>query len=179
MLLTPIDPERDRIDIDLRYATADNITGAPIYRRPLCLLHPDAAAALRRAAAIAAGIGLRLTIWDAFRPIEAQWALWRALPDPRWVADPRRGSNHNRGVAVDLTLSGRAMGTGFDEAVPQSAHGATGVAEEAQRNRLLLAGIMAAAGWELDAFEWWHYQLPAASGYPLLSDGALGPLAMM
>jgi D-alanyl-D-alanine dipeptidase len=176
-MLTKIDPTR--VDIDLRYATADNITGAPLYGRALCLLHPEAAAALHRAAAIAEGVGLRLLVWDAFRPVEAQWALWRALPDPRWVAGPRRGSHHNRGVAVDLTLAGRAMGTRFDEATPQSAHGATDIPEEAQRNRLMLAGIMTAAGWELDAFEWWHYQLPEAFRYPVLSDSVLGADRMM
>lgn len=176
-MLTPIDPEL--VDIDLRYATADNITGRPIYRRPRGLLHSTAAAALHRAAAIAAGVGLRLRVWDAFRPVEAQWALWRTLPDPRWVADPRRGSHHNRGVAVDITLAGRTMGTGFDEAVPQSAHGATDIPEEAQRNRLLLAGIMTSAGWELDAYEWWHYQLPNAFGYPVLSDSVLGDGGIM
>ncbi len=172
------------VAIDLRYATPDNLTGRPIYRRPRCLLHPDAAGALARAAEGARAFGLRLHVWDAFRPVEAQWALWRALPDARWVADPRLGSAHGRGVAVDLTLARPDgtlidMGTGFDEAVPASHHGTASVSAEAQRNRQVLAGIMAVAGWTLYPFEWWHYQLPTAEGYPLLHDTALGPLGMM
>ena len=91
--------------LDIRYATADNLTGAPLYRRPAALLQPAAYRLLRAAAARAAALGLRMKVFDAFRPIEAQWALWRALPDPRFVADPAAGSAlHPRGVAVDLTL---------------------------------------------------------------------------
>ncbi len=74
--------EDDRVLIDLRYATADNLTGRAIYTRPVALLRPEAHAMLRAAAARAAVLGLRLRVFDAFRPMEAQWALWRALPDP-------------------------------------------------------------------------------------------------
>ena len=59
-------------------------------------------ATLDRAVALARGLGLRFRIFDAFRPTEAQWVLWRAFPDPTFLADPRRGSPHSRGVAVDL-----------------------------------------------------------------------------
>ena len=111
-------------------------------------------------------LGLRLKVFDAFRPLDAQWALWRALPDPRFVADPAAGSGfHPRGVAVDLTLVDRAgteldMGTGFDAMVPQSAQDALDIAPAAVRHRALLLGIMAATGWAHIASEWWHYQLP-------------------
>jgi D-alanyl-D-alanine dipeptidase len=180
MLLTEIRPEAYDVEIDLRYATPDNLTGRIIYRRAACYLHPEAAAALRKTATAARAIGLRLRILDAFRPIEAQWRFWEALPDPRYVADPRQGSNHNAGVAVDLTLQdpdGRAldMGTGFDEIDPRSHHASPDIPAEAQRNRVLLAGLMAVTGWESYAFEWWHYQLPSAAAYPRLSDSALNP----
>ena len=178
-MLIEIAPLRFDVDLDLRYATADNLTGAPIYARPLCLLHADAVPPLRRAVALARGLGLRLRLFDAFRPVEAQWSLWRALPDARYIADPARGSNHSRGTALDLTLAGAdgtplEMGTGFDAMTPLSHHGRTDLPSEVQRHRALLAGVMAGAGWQPYPYEWWHYQVPGAERYPLLSDSAAG-----
>jgi len=171
------------VDIEIAYATANNFTGAPVYSRPGCYLHPDAAAALGRAIGLAAVQGLRFRVFDAFRPSEAQWALWNHTPDPEFLADPRRGSPHSRGVAVDLTLidgAGRAldMGTGFDAFTPLSHHGNIGIAPEAQRNRHLLLGLMTAAGWDFYRNEWWHYQLFNSREYEVLSDSVL-PLSMM
>ena len=106
------------VDIDLIYATPANITGRTIYTNMVCLLHADAAAALRAAADLAAAQGCRLRVYDAFRPVEAQWRLWEAFPDPEFVADPREGSNHARGVAVDLTLARRRWNpAGYGNAV--------------------------------------------------------------
>jgi D-alanyl-D-alanine dipeptidase len=109
-----------------------------------------------------------------------QWALWRALPDPVFIADPRQGSNHTRGVAVDLTLAQADgtpldMGTGFDDMSPRAYHTDDTVPAAVQRNRALLLGLMTVAGWTHYASEWWHYQLPDAHLYPLVDDGALGP----
>ncbi|MEA1677595.1 D-alanyl-D-alanine dipeptidase [Nitrospirillum sp. BR 11163] len=168
------------VDLDLRYATADNLTGSPLYARPACLLHPIAAACLARAIVRAGMLGLRLRIFDAYRPPQAQWALWRALPDPVFIADPREGSNHTRGVAVDLTLAEGDgtpldMGTDFDDMSPRAHHGDDTVPAPVQRNRALLLGIMAVSGWTHYASEWWHYQLPDAHLHPLVDDGALGP----
>ena len=120
------------VDIDLIYATPANITGRTIYTNTVCLLHADAAAALRIAAELAAAQGCRLRVYDAFRPVEAQWRLWDAFPDPEFVADPREGSNHARGVAVDLTLADTDgapldMGTPFDDMTALSHHGNTSI----------------------------------------------------
>ncbi|MDR3518651.1 MAG: D-alanyl-D-alanine dipeptidase [Azospirillaceae bacterium] len=167
------------VTIDLRYAGDNNLTGRPLYQRSLCLLHAHAAAALRRAAVLARHQDLTLCILDAFRPVEAQWRLWHAAPDPRFVADPRLGSHHSRGVAVDLTLQDTAgrlldMGTAFDDMTPEAHHGAVTVSVQAQRHRSQLLGLMAAAGWRHYSYEWWHYELPAAATYPLWSDSAIG-----
>jgi D-alanyl-D-alanine dipeptidase len=164
--------------VDIAYASAANFTGSAVYARPGCYLHPDAAERLAVAVALARPLGLRLKIFDAFRPAEAQWVLWRARPDPEFLADPRRGSPHSRGAAVDLTLvdadgNDLDMGTGFDAFTPLSHHGATAVGAAAQRNRLLLLGLMTAAGWDFYRREWWHYQLFQARQYPLLSDRVL------
>ncbi len=164
--------------LDIAYATAANITGRPVYARPACYLNPAAAELLEKSVVLARPRGFRLKIFDAFRPSEAQWRLWEARPDPDFLADPRRGSPHSRGAAVDLTLTDRDgaaldMGTGFDEFSALSHHASTVVSEEAQRNRALLLGLMTAAGWDFYRREWWHYQLFDARSYPLLSDSVL------
>lgn len=162
------------VDIYLAYATADNFTGRPVYENAHCYLHEDAAAHLERAIEFAGRLGYRMLIYDALRPSEAQWYLWNHTPDPDFLADPRRGSPHSRGVAVDLTLIDDAgapldMGTGFDAFTPLSHHGAD-VSAEAQRNRHLLLGIMSTAGWDFYSKEWWHYQLFDPRRYPLAED---------
>lgn len=185
MSLVRIAPPDFDVDFYLAYATSDNFTGKPVYGRADCWLHEDAAACLRKAIELARPLGWRLKIFDAFRPSEAQWALWNHTPDPEFLADPRRGSPHSRGVAVDLTLidakTGEEldMGTGFDAFTPLSHHACTAIPAEAQRNRLLLMGLMTAAGWDFYRHEWWHYQLfNARANYPLFSDSAL-PVGMM
>lgn len=170
-------------DIGLVYATDRNFTGTAVYRRAVCYLHREAAAALERATTLATALGLGMKIFDALRPAEAQWVLWNHTPDPDFLADPRRGSPHSRGVAVDVTLIGGDgtaldMGTEFDAFTPLSHHGCLDVSIDAQRNRLLLLGIMTAAGWDFYRNEWWHYQLFNAREFPLIADADL-PRPMM
>jgi D-alanyl-D-alanine dipeptidase len=181
--LVEISPASHGVVLDIAYATADNFTGRPVYARAGCYLHPAAAERLETAAELARRLGLLLKIFDAFRPSEAQWRLWAARPDPEFLADPRRGSPHSRGVAVDLTLVAADgtpldMGTPFDAFTPLSHHGAPQLPVAAQQNRLLLLGLMSAAGWDFYAREWWHYQLFEPRRYPLLSDSVL-PVPMM
>ena len=179
MSLIDISPPKFDLLIELAYATPNNIAGKPFYRadaRPY--LHPKAAERLGIAIALARPLGYRLKILDAYRPVEGQWALWNASPDPEFVADPRSGGPHNRGVALDLTLidaEGRDldMGTGFDALTPLSHHGRTDVPPEAQRNRLLLLGLMTAAGFEFYTNEWWQYQLFNARDYPVVAQAEL------
>lgn len=183
MTLVEITPETFDVTLDIVYATDRNFTGRPVYARPACYLHGDAAEALRRAVGLARRIGLGIRIFDAFRPREAQQALWAHTPDPEFLADPRRGSPHSRGVAVDLTLldgDGKPvpMGTAFDAFTPLSHHGCTEIDAEAQRNRFVLLGLMTAAGWDFYRNEWWHYQLFEAGSYPLRGDDDL-PEPMM
>lgn len=183
MSLVEINAADYQVEIALAYATPDNLTGSPIYAHPVCYLHERAAELLRKAVHLAQPLGLRLKIFDAYRPSEAQWKLWNVLPDPEFIADPRRGSPHSRGVAVDLTLVGSDgrdldMGTGFDETVPASHHASTEIGVEAQRNRFILLGIMMAAGWDNYKNEWWHYQMFNARDFPLVENAAL-PKPMM
>lgn len=180
-MLTEITAEGFGVDLDIVYATAANFTGRPVYTRPACYLLPEAAKYLRRAVDLAAPLGLRLKVYDGFRPSEAQWMLWEHTPDPEFIADPRRGSPHSMGAAVDVTLLDAVtgaeldMGTPFDDLRPLSHHGVTGVSPEAQRNRILLLGLMTSAGFDFFRNEWWHYQLfNARARYPVLSDADAG-----
>ncbi len=182
-MLVRLSPEHHNIAFDIAYARADNVTGRPIYVRPDAWLVPEAETALLRAVALARAQGLGLLLFDAFRPLEAQWALWRAVLDPAYVADPRRGGIHTRGVAIDLTLTGPDgapldMGTGFDDLTSASHHGSTAVSPEVQRNRALLLGLMSAAGWDFYMNEWWHYQLFRPRRYPALTDREAGTAMM-
>lgn len=179
MSLVDISPPAFDIVVALAYATPDNLTGKPFYRadaRPY--LHPKAAECLGKAVELARSLGYRLKVFDAYRPVEGQWALWNANPDPEFVADPRQGGPHNRGVALDLTLVDAGgqeldMGTGFDALTPLSHHGRIDVSPEAQRNRFILMGLMNAAGFEFYINEWWHYQLFAARDYPVVAQNDL------
>lgn len=159
--------------LDIRYATADNLTGRRLYPFPAAFLRRSAAYKLVAAAAALRGKSLRLVIYDAYRPLSVQRALWAAKPDPRWVADPASGSSHNRGGAVDLALADRSgsplpMPSGFDEFGPRARHGAAGASLRARRNAAMLKAALEAAGFESLAKEWWHYRDPAAATWPLL-----------
>ncbi|MEL0105472.1 MAG: D-alanyl-D-alanine dipeptidase [Rhodospirillaceae bacterium] len=183
MSLVEITPATHNVDISLAYASYDNFTGAPIYTTAVCYLHVEAEKLFTRARDLAAVHGFRLKIFDAFRPTEAQWALWNHTPDPNYIADPRRGSPHSRGAAVDLTLLDRnrqelEMGTPFDDFSTAAHHGSMVVSATAQKNRALLLGLMTAAGWDFFRNEWWHYQLFDSRQYPTISDSAL-PKPMM
>ncbi|HUB10214.1 MAG TPA: D-alanyl-D-alanine dipeptidase [Myxococcales bacterium] len=162
--------------VDIRYATSRNVVGRPLYRSGRCLLLPDVARALARAQAALHRRGLGLLAWDCYRPLSAQRELWKVYPHPGFVANPARGSNHNRGAAVDVTLvhldgSPVAMPTDFDSFEPAAHQGATeGVTPQAQANRELLRAAMVAAGFTTIRKEWWHYNIAGALARPLLDE---------
>ncbi|MBT5572283.1 MAG: D-alanyl-D-alanine dipeptidase [Alphaproteobacteria bacterium] len=178
MTYLEIEAGTHNVEIALAYGTPDNFTGEPVYKNSHCFLHAAAAEKLAHAAELAERLGYHFLIFDALRPSEAQWVLWNHTPDPDFLADPRSGSPHSRGVAVDLTLldsngTPLDMGTAFDAFTPRSFHGAADIPIEAQHNRLLLLGIMSTAGWDFYSKEWWHYQLFEPRSYPLVADQEL------
>ena len=166
--------------LDLRYATADNFLGRQVYPDGArCLLRPVAAAKLERAARTLRERGFRIRLYDCFRPRSVQWEMWRILPRPGYVADPRKGSHHNRGVAVDLTLADRdgrelEMPTPFDTFTRAAHHGYAGASPAARRHREILLRAMEQAGFKRNAMEWWHYDLPGAGQLPVL-EAPLAP----
>ena len=157
--------------LDLRYASTDNFVGERMYACGRCYLRPPAARALARVQDSLRALGLGLKLYDCYRPRDVQWRLWRKVPDRRYVADPRKGSQHNRGAAVDLTLvdlaTGREldMGTGYDFFGHEAWHAHTPrFGEPIRSNRERLRGVMRALGWRETSSEWWHYAWPMPRG---------------
>ena len=156
--------------LEVRYASTRNAFGRAFYPFPAVFLLEPVAQRLVEAARALRSEKLRVVLYDGYRPLSVQRAMWALRPDPRFVADPARGSRHNRGAAVDLglaDLSGRplAMPSGFDEFGPAAAHGGSGPgAANAARLRRALEG----AGFKALEEEWWHYHDPAAENEPLL-----------
>ncbi len=175
MKLVEITEEEFGVILDLRYASSNNFTGAPIYKTAACFLNEEATVLLKRAIDLADASGYRFKLFDGFRPTEAVQALWDHTPNPNYLAPPSSGSPHARGAAIDLTLVDERgeeleMGTDFDAMTQTSHHGALDITPVAQRNRALLLGFMTAAGWDFYRNEWWHYQLFKPRRFPTLSD---------
>lgn len=166
-----------RIRVDLTYGRADNFTGEVLYERPRALLRAGAARRLARVQARLERRGLGLVVWDAYRPLAVQRLMWALVPDPRYVADPARGSRHNRGAAVDVSLvdfRGRplALPTGHDDFSERAARDSALPDPEARRLREVLRAAMEAEGFTGISTEWWHYDAPHWEAYPVV--GAAG-----
>ncbi len=160
--------------VDLRYATKDNFLKRQVYPDGArCLLLPEAVQRLAQAAKVLRAQGDRLKLYDCYRPRAVQWEMWTLFPRPGYVADPRKGSNHNRGAAVDLTLVTEAgeeveMPTPFDTFTRAAHQGYAGGSAQSRENRERLRSAMEAAGFRPNRMEWWHFDLPGATKLPVL-----------
>lgn len=164
--------------VEMKYATADNFLGKKVYDSCRCLLVEEVARRLARVQEDIGRQGYRLKVWDCYRPRRVQYAMWEIVSDPAYVADPKEGSKHNRGAAVDVTVvdaQGREldMGTDHDDFTPRAHQDAEGLSEEIQRNRRLLDEAMHRQGFECIATEWWHFDAEGWKNHPLL-DVPLG-----
>ena len=157
--------------VDLRYATADNFVGKPLYPADArCLVHESLAPGLAKAAEAFRGRGAKLVFWDCYRPHAVQEELFEAVPDPNWVARPGTSArSHESGRSVDVTLADGHygwpidMGTGFDDFSSKAKAFATdGVTADQQANRKWLRDGMAAGGLNVYSGEWWHFDGPGA-----------------
>ena len=160
--------------LDLRYATANNVTGKSMYPSARCFLAEAAKPLFEHSLNLCEQQGWTMKIFDAYRPPIAQQKLWDSNPNPNYVTPPERGSPHSRGVALDMTLMSNGQewemgGAGFDDMSESGHHGAPVNAEEAY-NRYRLLGLMVSAGWNHYMNEWWHYQLFDARDYPIIDQ---------
>ena len=160
------------IQLDLRYATANNFTGRVLYPCTRCLLRHSVAQRLAAVQQDLAVQGLQLKLFDCYRPLSVQRILWQILPDERYVADPAKGSRHNRGAAVDLTLldwQGREliMPSEFDDFSERAHRDYQNLPEAAIYNRGRLEQAMARHGFTGLPTEWWHFDAEGWERYPV------------
>jgi len=161
------------IQIDLRYATPNNFTGAIIYEDDIAYLRRGTAEKLKAAQAEFATHGYTIKVWDAYRPPAAQFKLWEKVPDARFVINPHKGySYHSRGVAVDVTLvdeKGREviMPTGFDDFTARANRDYSDLDQETAANARFLEEIMVKHGFSSIYYEWWHFIDSDKDKYPV------------
>lgn len=162
------------IRVDLKYAAEDNFTGQAIYDFTEAHLRYGTVQKLAAAQETLSTQGYSLLIWDAFRPVKAQFRLWEVCPNPMYVANPEKGfSSHSRGNTVDVTLvledgSPVEMPTGFDDFSPLANRDYSDVPAAAAANARLLEDVMAECGFKPYSGEWWHFS--DTDSYPVEED---------
>jgi D-alanyl-D-alanine dipeptidase len=166
-----------RFRFDIRYASTNNFMGAAFYRRPQAFLQRPAAEALQRIYERVHKHGFGLLIYDAYRPWYVTKMFWDATPKAMkgFVADPTKGSRHNRGCAVDLTLYDLAddkpveMVSGYDEFAPRAAANYPGGTSLERWHRKILRDAMEAERFRVLPEEWWHFDFQEWRNYPILN----------
>jgi D-alanyl-D-alanine dipeptidase len=161
----------DGFVLDIKYATKDNFIGEAVYSCGRCFLRTDVAEALIRVNESLRPQGYKLKLFDCYRPRPAQYKLWKKVPNPNYVANPDKGSMHNRGSAVDLTLTDKSgkeidMGTEYDFFGEKAHHDCISLPADVLRHRQKLKSAMEKSGFQSIRTEWWHYSLKGSS-YPL------------
>ena len=148
---------------DVTYATDRNFLKRKVYPTADLFMRRPAAQALVKASANLKEKGLGLLLFDGYRPYSVTVLFYEEVGDTTFVADPRKGSKHNRGMAIDLTLYDLKTGepllmpSGYDEASPRAFHDYEGGDPQALRNRAILRDAMEQVGFQVFKWEWWHY----------------------
>ncbi|WP_424989070.1 M15 family metallopeptidase [Flagellimonas sp.] len=153
---------------DMRYATENNFLKAKVYDCAECYTRVKTAKALIAANADFMEQGVKIKFFDCYRPNSVQYKMWEIVPNPQYVANPDKGSIHNKGGAVDITLVDMEgneldMGTDFDYFGKRAYHDNIDLPQEILDNRKLLKETMEDHGFWSIRTEWWHYNLSAAS----------------
>ena len=148
---------------ELKYATPDNFLKQAVYDCGECYLRKSTAEALVKANEAFKQLGYRIKLFDCYRPLSVQKKMWKILPGTHYVANPAKGSKHNRGAAVDLTLvdaQGKElnMGTPFDFFGKEAHHTYTQYSKEVLENRKLLKETLDKFNFKSIYSEWWHYE---------------------
>ena len=183
--LSPDDPKRlvelvkldPTIKLDMRYATSNNFTGRVLYEEARAFLASPAAQAVARASKAAQAEGYGLTIFDAYRPWRVTKQLWDATPagpKKNYVANPKRGSKHNRGCAVDLSLHDLRTGqlvempSEFDDFSEKAHRDFMAASPAAIANRTRLQRYLEAEGFVGLSNEWWHFDFAGWEQFPVM-----------
>ncbi|MFN8607865.1 MAG: M15 family metallopeptidase [Vulcanimicrobiota bacterium] len=171
--LTRVVPD---IRLEVRYATKNNFMKKVLYPQPRIFVRREVGEALGRVQKRLSQRGLSLLVFDGYRPWRITKKMWDDTPpeNHKFVADPAKGSKHNRGGAVDLTLmdvkSGKAleMTSAYDEFSPRAAYNYPGGSQRSHQNRDLLRTVMEAEGFQVLPHEWWHFDYKGWKDFPLL-----------
>lgn len=181
--LARLDPEKRLVDLpsfipglrlDIRYATTNNFMRQQLYPIPAAFLRHPAAVALRNAQQELARQGLGLKVLDAYRPYSVTERMWVPIQDEDYVANPARGSRHNRGAAVDLTLIDLRTGaelpmpTAYDDFTPRARHDFQDLSPDVVANRARLREVMTRHGFDPLPSEWWHYDFRGWQRFELM-----------
>jgi len=161
------------IILDIRYATTNNFTGKIVYPEARCFLVSDAAYALDSVQKDLQKIGLGLKVFDGYRPLSVQKKFWEIMPDERYVADPKKGSRHNRGMAIDLTLvdskgNELEMPSEYDDFSEKAHRDYVNTSEASMVNRKILEDVMVKYGFVPFATEWWHFDFKGWEDYGVM-----------
>ena len=149
---------------DMKYATTYNFLKAKVYDCEACFLRLKTVTALVEVNKKFMKKGFKIKIFDCYRPLDIQKKMWKIVSNPEYVANPAKGSVHNRGGAVDITLvdaTGKElnMGTSFDFFGIEASHNYPNVSMEVKKNRILIRTLMISNGFNSFDSEWWHYNL--------------------
>ena len=159
---------------DWQYATTHNFTRQKLYSNPKAFLRLPAAIALKNVQSELLTLGLNIKLFDAYRPYHVTQKMWEIIPDERYAANPARGSGHNRGIAVDVSIVNAKTGvelempTTFDDFSEKAHHDYKDLPDNMLKNRALLRSVMEKNGFKALSTEWWHYYLPDSKNYPLM-----------
>jgi zinc D-Ala-D-Ala dipeptidase len=162
------------IRLDVRYATADNFLKMPLYPVAKAYLRLPAAEALRAVQKELAADGVGIKVFDAYRPYRITEKMWEPIKNPDYVADPAKGSRHNRGAAVDLTLINLQTGeelpmpTQYDDFTARASHAFEDLPIDALANRAKLRSVMEKHGFAPLPSEWWHYDFGGWEKFDLM-----------
>lgn len=174
-IMVALSVEMPEAIIDLKYAGIDNFMHTKLYPAvTTTYLRLAASDALFSVMAELRTKHMTIKIWDAYRPYSVTEKMWEPVKDDRYAADPKFGSGHNRGIAVDLTIVDLItnkeldMGTGFDNFSDTAHQNYKNLPENVLQNRALLRSLMEKHGFKALETEWWHYYLPDTSKYELL-----------
>ncbi len=160
------------IRLDIRYATANNFTHQVVYPAARCVLQRAVAERLKLVEDDLRARKLGLKLYDCYRSLAVQRKFWEIMPDERYVADPKKGSRHNRGAALDLTLVGSdgkelPMPTPYDDFTVRAHRDSQDAPPAARENRRLLEEAMVKRGFLPLPTEWWHFDAPDWQRYPV------------
>ncbi|MCF6307136.1 MAG: M15 family metallopeptidase [Flavobacteriaceae bacterium] len=167
--------KKHNFNFEIRYATTTNFIGEKLYDCEICLLKPRVAEALKEANKYFNQKGYRIKLYDCYRPLDVQKKMWKKVPRPTYVANPyTKGSVHNRGAAIDLTLETLEgcfvdMGTDYDYFGVEAHIDYINFFEEIIANRNLLINGMRKFGFQTIRTEWWHFSYKKNKSYPILN----------